>query len=167
MQNMKIEKDSVVSIDFIMEDEDGKTLENTIETGPAEFLIGHSQLMPAMEEALTDKEAGDEVTIDLSPDQAFGQRRKELIEQIDRSQFSDDMRFEIGQQFEITGELGHPEAVRVTDLTDSQVTFDRNHPLAGKGLKFSVSVREVRKATDLEIEHGHAMSDDGGCGCGH
>ena len=50
---------------------------------------------------------------------------------------------------------------------DEEVTFDRNHPLAGKGMKFSVTVREVREATPLEIEHGHPMSEDGGCGCGH
>ena len=51
---MKIEKDKVISIDYIMEDEDGQTLENTIESGPGEFLVGHSQLMPAIEEALPD-----------------------------------------------------------------------------------------------------------------
>ena len=54
IKHMKIDKDSVVSIDYIMEDEDGQTLENTIETGPSEFLMGHSQLMPAIEKALVE-----------------------------------------------------------------------------------------------------------------
>jgi len=164
---MKIEKDKVISIDYIMEDEDGQTLENTIESGPGEFLVGHSQLMPAIEEALVEKEMGDEVTVDLAPEQAFGEKRTELIEKVDRSKFSKDMQFEIGHQFEVPGPDGHPEAIRVVDLNDSQITFDRNHPLAGKSLKFSVTVREVREATDLEIEHGHPMSEDGGCGCDH
>ncbi|MFP6855086.1 MAG: peptidylprolyl isomerase [Opitutales bacterium] len=164
---MKIEKDRVISIHYIMEDEDGKTLENTIETGPGEFLVGHSQLMPAIEDALADKESGAEVMVNLAPDQAFGQKREDLIEQVDRSKFSNDMQFEIGHQFEVPGPDGHPEAIRVVALNDSQVTFDRNHPLAGKSLKFSVTVREVREATPLEIEHGHPMNDDGGCGCDH
>ena len=164
---MKIEKDRVISIDYIMEDEDGKTLENTIETGPGEFLVGHSQLMPSIEEALIDKAAGDEVTVNLSPAQAFGEKREELIEKVDRSKFSKDMQFEVGHQFEVPGPEGYPEAIRVVGLDDSQVTFDRNHPLAGKGMTFSVTVREVREATELEIEHGHPMNEDGGCGCGH
>lgn len=164
---MKIEKNRVISIDYIMEDEDGQTLENTIESGPGEFLVGHSQLMPAIEEALVEKEMGDEVTVDLAPDQAFGEKREELIEKVDRSKFSKDMQFEVGHQFEVPGSDGHPEAIRVVDLNDSEVTFDRNHPLAGKSLKFSVTVREVREATDLEIEHGHPMNEDGGCGCDH
>ncbi|MFP6901540.1 MAG: hypothetical protein VCA36_11390, partial [Opitutales bacterium] len=103
----------------------------------------------------------------LSPDQAFGEKHDELIEKIDRSKFSEDMQFEVGHQLDVPGPDGYPEAIRVVGLTDSQVTFDRNHPMAGKALKFSVTIREVREATDLEIEHGHAMSDDGGCGCGH
>ena len=166
-KSMKIEKDKVISIDYIMEDENGVTLENTIETGPSEFLMGHSQLMPAIEKALVEKETGAEVTVDLAPDEAFGEKREELIEKVDRSKFSKDMHFEVGHQFEVPGPDGHPEAIRVVGLTDSEVTFDRNHPLAGQALKFSVTVRDVRKATELEIEHGHPMSDDGGCGCGH
>ena len=164
---MKIEKDKVIAIDYVMEDEDGGTLENTIETGPGEFIIGHDQLMPAIEDALMGKEAGAEATIDLTPDQAFGYRRDELVEKVDRSKFSKDMQFEVGNQFEVPGPSGHPEAVRVVKLTDSEVTFDRNHQLAGKGMKFSVTIREVRDATPLEIEHGHPMTEDGGCGCAH
>tara|TARA_Y100000588_G_scaffold119209_1_gene130560 strand:- start:943 stop:1437 length:495 start_codon:yes stop_codon:yes gene_type:complete len=164
---MKIEKDKVISIDFIIEDEDGQTLQNTIETGPGEFIIGHSQLMPALEEGLTGKKEGEEIVLNLSPDQAFGEKRDELVEKLDRSKFSDDMQFEVGHQFEAPGPDGFPQTVRVVNLTDSHVTFDRNHPLAGKALTFSVTVREVREATDLEIEHGHAMTGDGDCGCGH
>lgn len=164
---MKIEKDKVISIDYIMEDEDGSTLENTIETGPGEFIVGHKQLMPAIEEALLGKESGDETTISLSPDQAFGQARDELIEKVDRAKFSKDMQFEVGNQFEVPGPSGHPEAVRVTGVTDTEITFDRNHPLAGKGMTFKVTIRDVRDATELEIEHGHPMSEDGGCGCDH
>ncbi len=164
---MKIEKDKVIAIDYELKDEDGHLMENTIETGPAEFLFGHSQLMPAVEEALADKESGAAVSVDLPPEQAFGERHDELVEKIDRNKFSKDMHLEVGHQFEIPGPNGQPIPVRVIDLTDSQVTFDRNHPLAGKSLNFSATVREVREATDLEIEHGHPMSEDGGCGCGH
>ena len=113
------------------------------------------------------QEKGAEATIDLTPDQAFGYRRDELVEKVDRSKLSKDMQFEVGTQFEVPGPSSHPEAVRVVGLTDEEVTFDRNHPLAGKGMKFSVTIREVRDATPLEIEHGHPMTEDGGCGCDH
>ncbi len=166
MDSVKIEKDKIVSMDYEMKDEDGNVLENTEETGPGEFLVGHSQLMPAVEEALADKTVGDAVTVDLAPDQAFGERHEELVEKIDRDKFSKEMPMEIGHQFEVPASDGQPMIVRVVDLTDSQVTFDSNHPLAGKSLSFTATVREVRDATDLEIEHGHPLAEDGCCGGG-
>ncbi len=165
---MKIEKDKIVFIDYLMNDESGDTMEAARETSQTVFLFGHDQMMPAIEEALADKEAGDAITLNLSPSEAFGERRDELVERIERAKFSKDMGFVEGSEFEVPGPDGHPETIRVQEVTDTHVTLDRNHPMAGKALSCSVTVREVRDATTLEIEHGHPMQEDSGCGCsGH
>ena len=160
---MKIEKDRIIIIDYVMTDDTGKVLEDTSETGPSGFLFGHEAMMPAIEEALSEKETGDSLDVSLSPDRAFGERLEDLVETIDRSKFSKDIAFEPGQLFQVPGPEGYPESVRVVEATEAHVKLDRNHPMAGKEVSFSITVREVREATDLEIEHGHPMDSD--CGC--
>ena len=165
---MKIEKDKIVFIDYLMDDESGDSHEENIETSQTGFLFGHDHMMPAIEEALANKEAGDEIALNLSPAEAFGERREELVEKIERSKFSKDMNFIEGSQFEVPGPDGHPESIRVQEVTDTHVTLDRNHPMAGSAISCAITVREVRDATPLEIEHGHPMEEDSACGCsGH
>ena len=89
---MKIEKDKVVFINYLMKNEENETLEDTRETSPTGFLFGHGALMPAIEGALVDKEVGALIKLELSPDEAFGKRSEELVETIERSKFSKDIR---------------------------------------------------------------------------
>ncbi len=163
---MKIEKDKVVFINYLMKNGEDETLEDTRETSPTGFLFGHGQLMPAIEGALADKEVGALVKLNLSPDEAFGERSEELVETIERSKFSKDMSFVKGSQLEVPGPDGHPEAICVQEVTDTHVTLDRNHPMAGKTISFEATVRDVRDATSLEIEHGHPMESASGSDCG-
>ena len=163
---MKIEKDKVVFVNYLMKNGEDETLEDTRETSPTGFLFGHGQLMPAIEGALVDKEVGASVKLNLSPDEAFGERSEELVETIERSKFSKDMSFVKGSQFEVPGPDGHPEAICVQEVTDTHVTLDRNHPMAGKTISFEATVRDVRDATSLEIEHGHPMESTSGSDCG-
>jgi len=163
---MKIEKDKVVFINYLMKNEENETLEDTRETSPTGFLFGHGALMPAIEGALVDKEVGALIKLELSPDEAFGERSDELVETIERSKFSKDMNFVKGSQFEVPGPDGQPETIFVQDVTDTHVTLDRNHPMAGKPISFEATVRDIRDATSLEIEHGHPMGGDECCGGG-
>ena len=71
-----------------------------------------------------------------------------------------------GSQFEVPGSDGQPETIFVQDVTDTHVTLDRNHPMAGKPISFEATVRDIRDATSLEIEHGHPMGGDECCGSG-
>jgi len=163
---MKIEKDKVVFINYLMKNGGDVTLEDARETSPTGFLYGHGQLMPAIESALADKETGDQIALELPPEDAFGERSEELVEIIERSKFSSDMNFVKGSQFEVPGQDGHPETISVQEVTDTHVTLDRNHPMAGKTISFEATVRDVRDATEQELEHGHPMGGDECCGGG-
>ena len=163
---MQVKQDRVVSLDYVMKDGDGETLEDTHAGGPALFLLGGGQLMPAIETALTGKETGAEVVLSLKPEDAFGERRDDLVESIERSHFSKDVEFTAGSELEVAGPDGFPELIRIQAVTDTHVTLDRNHPLAGKEIAFSMTIRDVREATEVELEHGHPMADEGCCGGG-
>lgn len=167
-ENMKIEKDKIVHIDYVMQvtsEEESPAEGEASHTG---FLFGHEHMMPAIEQALSGKEEGDEVQVRLAPGEAFGERRHELVETIEKDKFSKEISFVEGSEFEVPGVDGHPETILVKKVTDTHVTLDRNHPMAGKAISCEITVREVRDASKLEIEHEQPMEDDSHCGCsGH
>jgi len=68
---------------------------------------------------------------------------------------------EPGMQFQARGDDGETQVITVTEVADSGVTVDGNHPLAGQVLNFSVRVDEIREATEEEIEHGHVHGPGG------
>ena len=165
---MKIEKDKIVHIDYVMQANSEEENDGEGESSHTGFLFGHDRMMPAIESALDSKEEGDEVLVRLAPGEAFGERREELVETIEKDKFSKDISFVEGSEFEVPGANGHPETILVSKVTDTHVTLDRNHPMAGKELSCEITVREVREATKLEIEHEQPMEDDSQCGCsGH
>lgn len=158
---MKITKDSVVSLRYELYDADGELLEKVEE--PVSYLHGgYDGIFPLVEEALHGKNVGDQCSVTMQPDDAFGEYDHSLVEVEPRSSFPKEV--EVGMQFE-----GGPESAddedyllyTVVDVTDDEVTVDGNHPLAGKTLTFNCSVTGVRPATLEELSHGHVHGEGG------
>lgn len=104
-------------------------------------------------------------TIEISSDKAYGPHRKELVHIIHREQFPANIKPEIGLQFQIKQEDGVTEIFRVTNISESNITLDGNHPLAGKDLLFDINVIEIEqtnisKAADF-YDQGIAFQDKG------
>ena len=123
-----------------------------VETGDSELccLIGYGVLFPALEERLEGLAQGASRTVMLRPEQAFGLRNPEAQVEVDRSDFPDDVA--AGDCYEAEDEDGRPVLLQVLDVSDEAVLVDSNHPLAGQILRFEVEAREVRPATDPELE---------------
>jgi len=123
-----------------------------VETGDSELccLIGYGVLFPALEEKLEGLAEGSRRTVLLAPEQAFGARNPEAQVEVDRADFPDDVA--AGDCYEAEDEEGHPVLLQVLDVTAEGVVVDSNHPLAGQTLRFEVEAREVRPATDEELE---------------
>lgn len=158
---MKITKDSVVSLRYELFDAEGELLEKIDD--PVSYLHGgYDGIFPAVEEALHGKNVGDNCSVTMQPDDAFGEYDHDLVEVEPRSAFPKDV--EVGMQFE-----GGPEEAEdddfvlytVVEVTDAEVTVDGNHPLAGKTLTFNCTITGVRPATAEELAHGH-VHDEGG-----
>src|SRR5450830_231218 len=166
---MKIVKNSVVTARYKLTD----AQDNLIEEGqePMVYLHGgYDNIFPKIEEALEGKEAGYATTLQLNPEDAFGDYDANLVKVEPRSRFPSPL--EVGMQFE-----GMPEdsddsddtdeptdeahIFTVTDIADDKVVLDGNHPLAGIALRFSLTVADVREATEAEIAHGHVHGAHG------
>jgi FKBP-type peptidyl-prolyl cis-trans isomerase SlyD len=161
---MTISKDSVVSIEYTLTDDGNEVLDSSEGAGPLEYLHGHNNLIPGLEKELEGKKAGDSFKATIKPEEAYGVYHDELVVQVDRSQFPDDVEIEEGMQFEAGGPNGS-QVVTVTAISDTKVTVDANHALAGETLHFDVKVVSVRESTDEEKARG--LQSSCGCGCGH
>ena len=156
---MQIAKNTVVSLTYELSDTDGKMIEKTDE--PIEYLHGgYDGIFPLVEKALAGKSAGENCEVRLEPDDAFGDYDAELVHLEPRSKFPEEI--EVGMQFEGRGEeSGSSLIYTITDIADDKVVVDGNHPLAGRALTFSCTVKSVRPATKEELEHGHVHGAHG------
>ncbi len=150
---MKIEKNMVVSIDYVLLDSVGKTMEKT--ESPVSYLHGgYDEIFPIVEEELQNKEVGHSCSIMMSPKNHFGEYEGDLVRIESRDAFPDNIK--VGMQFEGEEESSKITLIyTITDITEDKVIVDGNHPLAGMNLHFDCTVTGVRPATEEEISHGH------------
>ena len=151
---MLIGNNSVVSIHYKLTDDEGKTLDESTE-GPLTYLHGARGIIPGLEKELTGKTAGAEFKVTITPDEAYGDHRPEMVQQSPLSAFPADMELEVGMQFTANSEGGEMMVV-ITEIGNETVTVDANHPLAGLTLHFEGKIEQVRDATEEELAHGHA-----------
>jgi len=156
---MKIEKDRVVRFHYTVSEVGQPPLESSKDREPIAILIGHNNIIPGLETAMQDRQAGDSFSVDVPATEAYGERREGLVQRIPKKHFGD-MRLQPGMQVVLQTNFG-PRAVTVQKVGLSVVDVDLNHPMAGKDLHFDVEIVEVREATAEEIEHGHVHGDGG------
>ncbi|HZW12441.1 MAG TPA: peptidylprolyl isomerase [Noviherbaspirillum sp.] len=159
---MKIAKNTVVTVHYKLSDAQGNLIEESRE--PMVYLHGgYENTLPKIEEALEGKAAGFETTIQVEPEDAFGEYDPNLIKIEPRSRLPEPV--EVGMQFEGTPDSpdsGEESLIfTVTDIAEDKVVLDGNHPLAGMALRFTLNVAEVRSASDEEVAHGHVHGEHG------
>lgn len=125
--------------------EDGTPIGSSRETGPVEFTIGESTLIPAFENAVVGMEEGDTKTVSLEAQDAFGERREELVRTIDKEQLPSHIDPQVGKFLEIHAEEGENVRAQITDVSEDKLTIDANHPLAGRKVTFEIELVEIEK----------------------
>ena len=122
--------------------DDGSVFDSSRGREPLEFVLGARQVIPGFEEAVDGLAPGQERTVNIPADRAYGPRREEMVLTIGRDQFPDDIQPEVGQQLQMSQD-GQVAIVTITGVSDREVTLDANHPLAGKDLTFDVELVEI------------------------
>lgn len=161
----------VLSIEYTLTDANsGEHLDTNVGKSPLEFITGKNQIIPGLESKLVDMTEGEQGDVMVEPKDAYGEYNDEAIQNLPKEQFSG---IDITEGMTLYGQGENNETVQVTvkSFTDSEVTIDYNHPMAGKTLMFSVAVLAQRAATEEEIQTGivggMAAMGGGCCGGGH
>ncbi len=122
--------------------DNGQVFDSSAERDPLEFTLGQGQLIPGFETAVAGMQVGDKKTVTIAAEEAYGPRQDELLFSVEREQLPEHIQPEVGQQLQVSQE-GQTTVVTVAELTDTTITLDANHPLAGENLTFELEVVEV------------------------
>lgn len=125
-------------------DEDDSVFDSSRERDePLKFTIGEEQVIPGFEEAVEGMEPGEEKTVDIPSDEAYGPYRDDMVLEVERDQLPDDLDPEVGQRLQLRQQNGEVVNVTLTEISDAEVTLDANHPLAGKDLSFDIELVDI------------------------
>ncbi len=157
---MQIEPNTVVTLHYTLKDNDGKIIDQSDDDSFL-YLHGAMNIIPGLENALTGKSAGDELSIKVSPEEGYGVKEENRIQEVPKDMFDNSEEIKVGVQFHAQSPDGSAVVVTVTEVKDDVVVVDGNHALAGMELNFDVKVVNVREASAEEIEHGHVHGPQG------
>jgi FKBP-type peptidyl-prolyl cis-trans isomerase SlyD len=158
---MLIAANKAVSIDYTLTNDAGEVIDSSAGGAPLVYLHGAGNIIPGLEKALEGKQVGDELTVAIEPEDAYGEYSAELVSTLSRSMFEGVDELEVGMQFHASAPDGQMQIVTIRDIDGDDVTVDGNHPLAGQRLNFQVKVVDVRDASQEEIAHGHIHGEGG------
>lgn len=122
---------------------DGTVFDTSLDKEPLEFTLGAGQVIPGFEEAVVGMNPGESKTVEVPAELAYGPRREELMFWVDRSEVPPDLELEIGQRLVLRQAPDRSIWVTVIDLSESSVTLDANHPLAGQDLTFEIQLVDI------------------------
>ncbi|GHE02067.1 peptidylprolyl isomerase [Defluviimonas sp. 20V17] len=122
---------------------DGSVFDSSEGRDPLEFTVGSGQIIPGLDAALPGMSEGEEKTVTIAPEQAYGPVNPDARHAVPRNQVPDNIPLEVGTMLELRTPEGQAMPVQVVEVTEDQVTLDANHPLAGKELTFAFSIVEI------------------------
>ena len=123
--------------------DDGTVFDSSEEEEPLEFTIGKGEIIPGFEEAVMGMDPGASKTIKIPADKAYGPHLTEMVMDVDLSRFPEGFDPKVGDSLQIPQPDDEPVSATVQKISDSKVTLDANHPLAGKDLSFEIRLVSV------------------------
>jgi FKBP-type peptidyl-prolyl cis-trans isomerase SlyD len=160
-KTLVVTDDLVVSLDYTLRLEDKTIVDTSAGREPLEFLQGHGQIIPGLEQALYGMAVGEEKEVKVLPDDGYGQRDAHAFQQIPSDALPPDLKLEQGMTLELVDNTGQPIPATVAEVHPNGVLLDLNHPLAGEILYFQAKIAGLRAATSEEIAHGHVHGSGG------
>lgn len=156
----RIRANKVVTLSYTLRDDDGEVIDESRESSPLLYLHGAQNIVPGLEEQLEGVAEGESIKATVPPEKGYGPRIGQA-QDVPRNLFPEGAELAAGMQVVGHDDEGRQVPFFITGFTETTVTIDPNHPLAGETLHFEVTVEALRDATDEEIEHGHPHSPGG------
>lgn len=172
MSSLAIGPDTLVTLSYVLFDEEGDAVDRATKSEPLEYIHGYAQILPGLEKALEGMQAGERKEITVGPDDAFGEHDDEGVFEVDKADFPDAENVTPGDEFVAQSPDGESISMRVVEVLPDAFVVDTNHPLAGQTVRFEIEVASVRTASEEEISRAQAeleerASHDGCCDHDH
>ena len=132
-----------VKIHFTGKLQDETVIETSKDRDPLEFKIGDGNVIPGLEQGVIGMAAGDKKTIAVSPQEGFGQQQEDLVVDLKKSEFPEDVEFAVGAYLNIETSDSKEFKAKVVEIKEDTVTLDANHPLAGITINYDVELLEI------------------------
>lgn len=129
----------------------GETFDSSEGREPLEFEIGSGMVIKGFDDGVTGMKIGDRKTINIPVEEAYGPKVQEMIIDMPKTQFPQDMELEVGMPLVMSDNSGQQFQVVIVEIKEDTVTLDANHPLAGKELVFDLEMIEITGASPLII----------------
>ncbi|NNC69270.1 MAG: peptidylprolyl isomerase [Flavobacteriaceae bacterium] len=140
----KVKNNDTVKVHYTGKLNDGNVFDSSVERGePIEFTLGKGQLIPGFEKGLIDMKVKEKKTIRIPKEEAYGETRSELIQEVPKSQLPEDLEPKVGMGLTSKTQDGQDINLIVRDVKSDSVVVDGNHPLAGQELVFDLEVVEI------------------------
>ena len=141
----QVKANDTVKVHYTGKLADGQVFDSSVERGePIEFTMGQGQLIPGCEKGLIDMEVNEKKTINIPKEEAYGEPREELVQEVQKSQLPEEIKPEVGMGLVSKSPDGQEMNLVVKDVKEDTIVVDGNHPLAGKDLVFDLEVVEIK-----------------------
>ena len=140
----QVKQNDTVRVHYTGKLTDGQIFDSSLEREPIEFTMGQGQLIPGFEKGLLDMKVNEKKTIEIPADEAYGQPRQELIQEVEKSQLPEEIKPEPGMGLVSKSPDGREMNLVVREVKEDTIVVDGNHPLAGKDLIFDLEVVEIK-----------------------
>ncbi|MBZ9728995.1 peptidylprolyl isomerase [Salegentibacter sp. JZCK2] len=141
----QVKANDTVKVHYTGKLADGQVFDSSVERGePIEFTMGQGQLIPGFENGLIDMKVNEKKTINIPKEEAYGEPREELVQEVQKSQLPEEIKPEVGMGLVSKSPDGQEMNLVVKDVKEETIVVDGNHPLAGKDLVFDLEVVEIK-----------------------
>jgi len=137
---MTVKKGDKIKVEYTGSLEDGTVFDTSEGKEPLEFEVGSGQIIKGFDEAVIGMKKGEEKTINIKPEDAYGPQNAQLTKKIPKSQLPQDQEPKPGMVLGIQTPDGQQIPARIVQVSEEDITIDLNHPLAGKTLTFKIKI---------------------------
>ena len=136
----QVKKDDTVKVHYTGKLASGEVFDSSLERDPMEFTVGSGQLIPGFENGIIDMKVNEKKTITIPSSEAYGEPRKELIQEVPKDRLPEEIKPEVGMGLVSKTPEGQEIQLVVKEVNDDNIVVDGNHPLAGQELTFEIEV---------------------------
>lgn len=136
-------KGNTVKVHYTGTLNDGTVFDSSENREPLEFVLGDGNMIKGFDAAVQGMEVGANVSVVIPSEEAYGDKRQDMMVDVPIEQVPADIKPEIGMDLSIQNQNGQPMPVKVVHVDAEKITLDANHPLAGQDLTFQIQLVEI------------------------